>query len=89
MSHVLQALFLVPPGGANVYHYGDATDIRALEAEYPALVTVTKPKGSRSRSVLDVEPYFWACLTRAGRALCRINGPKAPNCRTPTDDPST
>lgn len=62
---------LVPIGGGNITGYGAALRIRALARQRPTLIRATPPTGGRSRGVADAEPYFWACLTRAGRALMR------------------
>lgn len=52
--------------GADVYGYGSATDLRAVQRECPDLITITKPQAYEGDGT-DRMPYFGAILTDLGR----------------------
>lgn len=60
--------------GADVYGYGIARDLRAIQRKAPELVSIGKAQMYRGNGV-GVVPYFGAIATAAGRKVLREAGP--------------
>src|SRR5574340_1198704 len=60
--------------GADVYAYGIARDLRAIQRKAPELVSIGKPRMYRGDGT-DRVPYFGAIATAAGRKFLREAGP--------------
>ena len=66
--------------GADVWDYGIASDLRAVQRKAPSLISIGKPMMYRGTGV-DRMPYFGAILTPAGRRALKSLPPEPPHGR--------